>query len=76
MLLKGKPLQMVATKDIGFFEDQAFLHSEPYQNKVVSLARDELTFNPHGVDSDNFRIPPLNLHGIDEGYGSYVQVIL
>ncbi|KGO51820.1 hypothetical protein PEX2_065400 [Penicillium expansum] len=45
MALKGKPLQMVATDDIGFFGAEAFLHPEVYQNKGISLAGDELTYD-------------------------------
>ncbi|KAF4767462.1 hypothetical protein HAV15_009946 [Penicillium sp. str.  len=45
MALKGKPLQMVATDDIGFFGAEAFLHPEKYQNKGISLAGDELTYD-------------------------------
>ncbi|CAG7960871.1 unnamed protein product [Penicillium olsonii] len=43
MALKGKPLQMVATEDIGFFGAEAFMHPEKYQNQSLSLAGDELT---------------------------------
>ncbi|KAJ5744527.1 hypothetical protein N7533_009397, partial [Penicillium manginii] len=38
MAPKGKPLQMVATDDIGFFGAEAFAHPEAYQNKSLSLA--------------------------------------
>ncbi|KAJ5569521.1 uncharacterized protein N7459_008951 [Penicillium hispanicum] len=44
MSLKGKPLQMVATDDIGFFGAEAFLNPEEYQGKSLSLAGDELTY--------------------------------
>lgn len=43
--LKGKPLQMVGTDDIGFFGAEAFLYPEAYQNKSLSLAGDELTYD-------------------------------
>ncbi|KAL5360727.1 nucleoside-diphosphate-sugar epimerase family protein [Aspergillus floccosus] len=43
--LKGKPLQMVATDDIGFFGAEAFMHPQEYQNKSLSLAGDELTYD-------------------------------
>ena len=39
-----KPVQLIATADIGFFAVQAFLHSEEYNGRVLSLAGDELTF--------------------------------
>jgi nucleoside-diphosphate-sugar epimerase len=45
MALKGKPLQMVATDDIGFFAADAFSHPEKYQDRAISLAGDELTFD-------------------------------
>ncbi|EED18341.1 nucleoside-diphosphate-sugar epimerase family protein [Talaromyces stipitatus ATCC 10500] len=43
--LTGKPLQLVATSDIGFFGADAFMHPEQYKGKAVSLAGDELTFD-------------------------------
>lgn len=43
MALKGKPLQMVAAADIGFFGAEAFLYPEVYQGRGLSLAGDELT---------------------------------
>lgn len=41
-----KPLQMIATSDIGFFAAQSFLNpeAEQYKNKGISLAGDELTY--------------------------------
>ncbi|OJJ95116.1 hypothetical protein ASPACDRAFT_1883731 [Aspergillus aculeatus ATCC 16872] len=45
MALKGKPLQLIATSDIGFFAAQAFLHPEESQGKAFSLAGDELTYD-------------------------------
>lgn len=42
--LKGKPLQFVATSDIGFFAADAFLNPDTYKGKAISLAGDELTF--------------------------------
>ncbi|KAF9890358.1 hypothetical protein FE257_006025 [Aspergillus nanangensis] len=46
MALAGekKPLQLVATSDIGFFAADAFLFPEKYKGKAISLAGDELTF--------------------------------
>lgn len=40
--LKGKPLQMVATSDIGDFAAEGFLHPETYMGQGLSLAGDEL----------------------------------
>ncbi|CAG8946973.1 unnamed protein product [Penicillium salamii] len=45
MALKGKPLQMVATDDIGFFGAEAFMNPEKYQNQSLSLAGDEVTYD-------------------------------
>ena len=45
MALKGNPLQLVATDDIGFFGAEAFTHPEKYQNQSFSLAGDELTYD-------------------------------
>ncbi|KKK22079.1 hypothetical protein ARAM_002494 [Aspergillus rambellii] len=43
--LKGKPLQLIAVTDIGFFGAQAFLHPAEYKGKCISLAGDDLTFD-------------------------------
>lgn len=43
--LKGKPLQLIATSDIGFFAAQAFLHPQQYAGKSISLAGDDLTYS-------------------------------
>ncbi|KAJ5396722.1 hypothetical protein N7509_004835 [Penicillium cosmopolitanum] len=43
--VKDKPLQLVSTKDIGFFGAKAFLSPDQYKGKTLSLAGDELTFN-------------------------------
>lgn len=45
MSLKGKPLQLVATSDIGFFASAAFMNPEASKNHAISLAGDELTFD-------------------------------
>ncbi|EKV11573.1 NmrA-like family protein [Penicillium digitatum PHI26] len=45
MTLKGKPLQLIATSDIGFFAAAAFLNPEASKNHASSLAGDELTFD-------------------------------
>lgn len=44
MSLKGKPLQLVATSDIGFFAAEAFTSPESFAGEALSLAGDELTF--------------------------------
>ncbi|KAL4794826.1 hypothetical protein BDV19DRAFT_399170 [Aspergillus venezuelensis] len=49
MSLAGKPLQLVATSDIGFFGAEAFLNPETYKGKAISLAGDELTFDGMNV---------------------------
>lgn len=43
-ILKDKPLQLVATSDIGFFAADAFAFPERYRGRAISLAGDELTF--------------------------------
>ncbi|KAJ4291725.1 hypothetical protein N0V90_009620 [Kalmusia sp. IMI 367209] len=43
--LKDKPLQLIATKDIGFFAAQAFMHSDEYAGRYISIAGAELTFD-------------------------------
>ncbi|OJJ97434.1 hypothetical protein ASPACDRAFT_1872702 [Aspergillus aculeatus ATCC 16872] len=45
MALKGKPLQMVATSDIGYFGAEGFLHPEAWEGKALSLAGDEITYD-------------------------------
>ncbi|RVX72029.1 hypothetical protein B0A52_04627 [Exophiala mesophila] len=44
-MLKGKPLQLIATSDIGHFAAQSFLHPDEWRNRCISLAGDELTFD-------------------------------
>ncbi|KAJ5822244.1 uncharacterized protein N7525_011528 [Penicillium rubens] len=44
MTLKGKPLQLIATSDIGFFAARAFMNTGESKNRAFSLAGDELTF--------------------------------
>ncbi|KAF4331588.1 nucleoside-diphosphate-sugar epimerase family [Fusarium beomiforme] len=41
--IENKPLQWVATSDIGFFAAQAFTNPEAWNRKAVGLAGDELT---------------------------------
>jgi uncharacterized protein YbjT (DUF2867 family) len=43
--LKDKPLQLVATSDIGFFAAEGFLNPEKYAGRGLSLAGDELTYD-------------------------------
>lgn len=43
-ILKDKPLQLVATSDIGFFAAESFAYPERYRGRAISLAGDELTF--------------------------------
>ncbi|KAF2475726.1 NAD(P)-binding protein [Lindgomyces ingoldianus] len=43
-VLKEKPLQMVATKDIGWFAAQAFKYPDQSSGKSLSLAGTEVTF--------------------------------
>jgi uncharacterized protein YbjT (DUF2867 family) len=45
MTLKERPLQLVATSDIGFFAAAAFMNPEASKNHALSLAGDELTFD-------------------------------
>ncbi|KAK1251716.1 hypothetical protein MKX07_007195 [Trichoderma sp. CBMAI-0711] len=40
----AKPLQLVATEDIGHVAAEAFLRPEEYSGKAISLAGDEVTF--------------------------------
>ncbi|KAJ4986341.1 NmrA-like family protein [Stagonosporopsis vannaccii] len=42
---KNKPLQLIATSDIGFFAAEAFIRPEEFKGKKVSLAGDELTYD-------------------------------
>ncbi|KAJ5111250.1 hypothetical protein N7532_001785 [Penicillium argentinense] len=42
--LREKPLQVISTRDIGFFGAKAFLNPDQYKGKGLSLAGDELTF--------------------------------
>ncbi|CAF3503139.1 hypothetical protein SNK04_006399 [Fusarium graminearum] len=42
--LKDKPLQWVATEDIGYFAAEAFTDSRGWNKKAISITGDELTF--------------------------------
>jgi uncharacterized protein YbjT (DUF2867 family) len=42
--LKDKPLQWVATEDIGYFAAEAFTTPETWSKKAISITGDELTF--------------------------------
>ncbi|KAK3358483.1 NmrA-like family protein [Lasiosphaeria ovina] len=43
MVVRDKPLQLVAVSDIGFFAGEAFLKPDEYKGRAISLAGDELT---------------------------------
>jgi len=43
--LKDRPMQLVATKDIGFFGAQAFRNPDEFAGRYISIAGDELTFD-------------------------------
>ncbi|KAF4975788.1 hypothetical protein FZEAL_7469 [Fusarium zealandicum] len=43
--LKEKPLQWVATEDIGFFAAEAFVGPTEWNQKAISLTGDEITFS-------------------------------
>lgn len=45
MSLKGKPLQLIAIGDVGFFAAAAFMNPEASKNHAFSIAGDELTFD-------------------------------
>jgi len=42
--LQQKPLQLIATADIGYFGAQALLHPDAYKNLALGLAGDELSY--------------------------------
>ncbi|KAH8893650.1 NmrA-like family protein [Thozetella sp. PMI_491] len=48
MALKGKPLQLVAVSDIGFFAAHALLNPDEFKGRALSLAGDELTIEQMG----------------------------
>ncbi|KAE8154462.1 hypothetical protein BDV25DRAFT_147719 [Aspergillus avenaceus] len=43
--LEGKPLQCIATSDIGYIASIVLLQSDRFKNQCISLAGDELTFD-------------------------------
>ncbi|KAJ5453559.1 uncharacterized protein N7458_004515 [Penicillium daleae] len=43
--LKRKPLQMIASSDIGAVAAQVFLNARDYKGRAISLAGDELTYD-------------------------------
>ncbi|CAI4218946.1 unnamed protein product [Parascedosporium putredinis] len=43
MVIKEKPLQLIAVPDIGIVAAKVFLHPEEYKNRAISLAGDEIT---------------------------------
>ncbi|KAL6789790.1 hypothetical protein J3E68DRAFT_429876 [Trichoderma sp. SZMC 28012] len=44
MLLGEKPIQLIATKDIGFFAAEALMRPDEFAGRSMSLASDELTY--------------------------------
>ncbi|KAF4968327.1 hypothetical protein FSARC_4273 [Fusarium sarcochroum] len=45
LAVKSRPLQLIATSDIGVFGAKAFMDSNLFSGKSISLAGDELTYN-------------------------------
>jgi uncharacterized protein YbjT (DUF2867 family) len=43
--LQGKPLQCIATSDIGYIASKVLLQHDRFKNQCLSLAGDELTFD-------------------------------
>ncbi|KAF2002216.1 nucleoside-diphosphate-sugar epimerase family protein [Amniculicola lignicola CBS 123094] len=74
--MKGKPLQLVATKDIGWFAAAAFTHPGEFAGRYISLAGSSLTFDEANaifnkrLGTDMPRIPGfvarITLHIINE----------
>ncbi|KAF7540295.1 hypothetical protein G7054_g1515 [Neopestalotiopsis clavispora] len=44
LIVKSRPLQLIATSDIGAFAAKSFMEPEKFAGKAISLAGDELTF--------------------------------
>lgn len=44
LMLKDRPLQFVATADIGHFAAESFIHPSEYAGRAITLAGDEVTF--------------------------------
>ncbi|ETS83245.1 hypothetical protein PFICI_05121 [Pestalotiopsis fici W106-1] len=44
-VVKDRPLQIVAVRDIGWFAAQSFLHPDTFAGRAISLAGDALTFD-------------------------------
>lgn len=44
-VVKSRPLQLIATADIGVFAGKAFVEPDAYNGKSISLAGDELTYD-------------------------------
>lgn len=57
--LKEKPLQWVATKDIGRFAAEAFHDPETWKNRAIGLAGDELTFSQLSLAFQKFTGKPV-----------------
>ncbi|KXH67046.1 nucleoside-diphosphate-sugar epimerase family protein [Colletotrichum salicis] len=74
--MKEKPLQWIATKDIGFFAAEAFHDPAARNKKAVGLAGDELTFSQMNQTFEKATGPPVGTtfrfldkalkHGISE----------
>lgn len=45
VVVKSRPLQIIATEDIGVFAANAFLKPQENTNRAISLAGDELTYD-------------------------------
>jgi uncharacterized protein YbjT (DUF2867 family) len=43
-IITSRPLQLVATEDVGIFAAEAFIHPEIYAGRAISLAGDSVTF--------------------------------
>lgn len=44
LVVKSRPLQLIATEDIGVFAAKSFLQPREFAGKAISLAGDELTY--------------------------------
>ncbi|KAK9463012.1 uncharacterized protein V1516DRAFT_671744 [Lipomyces oligophaga] len=58
-VVKSRPLQLIATEDIGFFAAFSFMNPEKFNRKAISLAGDELTYGQlEQVFQEKCGIPP------------------
>lgn len=44
LVVKSRPLQLIATEDIGIFAAKSFLDPDTFRGKAISLAGDDLTY--------------------------------